>query len=300
MQNAPTSPNIRARDAAAQLKCWSGPVAPQPLDGGLTNTNFIVRDGTETYVVRIGDDIPLHGIVRSFEVAACRAAHASGLSPEIVHHEPGALVMRYVDARTLTEADIREPATLLRVVDLVRRCHSSMQDHLPGASAMFWVFQVCRNYLSIAERGSGRRAAILPHLAKANAVLEQAVGPIQPSFCHNDLLAANLLDDGERLWLLDWEYAGWNTPLFDLANLASNCELDSAGERLLLEAYFGHPPDARQDAAFSAFKCASLLRESLWSLVQEDHSLLEVSYEDYTDKHLARFDDCYLSLAVRS
>jgi thiamine kinase-like enzyme len=188
---------------------------------------------------------------------------------------------------------------LVRVVDLISRCHSDIQDHLRGASAMFWVFQVCRNYLSIAERGSGRRASILSGLAEANAVLEQAVGPIRPSFCHNDLLAANLLDDGERLWLLDWEYAGWNSPMFDLANLASNCELDSAGERLLLETYLGQPPDQQDRAAFSAFKCASLLRESLWSLVQEDHSLLDVSYEDYTDRHLARFDDSYSRLAVR-
>ncbi|MFV1989581.1 MAG: phosphotransferase [Acidimicrobiales bacterium] len=296
MSDAPSVPRTPAREIAAQLECWTGTVDPQPLGGGITNTNFVVRDGEDTFVVRIGSDLPIHGIVRSHEAAVCRAAHACGLSPEIVHNEPGALVMRYIEAKTLTDADFREPETLERIVELLRRCHADMRLHLEGATLMFWVFQVCRNYLATASNGDCRVADRLADLSQMNEALERVVGPIQPAFCHNDLLPANLLDDGEKLWLLDWEYAGWNTPLFDLANLASNSQMDHSQELSLLETYFGRVHEGPELAQFQALKAASLLREMLWSLVQERHSSLEFNFEGYTDKHLDQFETAYRSL----
>jgi thiamine kinase-like enzyme len=188
-----------AVDFAGQLTCWSGPVIPEPLHGGITNTNFVVRDGDDTYVVRVGDDIPLHSIVRSHEVAAARAAHACGLSPEIIHQQPGAMVMRFIEAKTLTSDDVRQPETLQRVVKLIGDCHREMPRHLRGATLMFWVFQVCRGYLDTAR--GGRLDTMLAELTARNQELEQLAGPIQPVFCHNDLLPANILDDGESLWL---------------------------------------------------------------------------------------------------
>lgn len=285
-----------AREFAAQLGCWVGPVQAEPLGGGITNTNFVVRDGDDTFVVRVGDDLPLHGIVRSHEVATCRAAHACGLSPEIVHHEPGALVMRYIDAATLTEHDVRQPETLGRIIQLVRRCHTDMPHHLRGATLMFWVFQMCRDYLFTADQGKCRLTARLGDLAHMNEALEQLLGPIQPAFCHNDLLPANFLDDGERLWLLDWEYAGWNTPLFDLANLASNAQMEPEQEQWLLETYLGRTPGPDDIARLQVVACASLLRESLWSIVQEQHSALDFDFETYTNEYLSRLDAAYYAL----
>lgn len=281
------------RERAAGLSCWSGPVEPEPLGGGITNTNFVVRDGADTFVVRIGDDLPLHGVLRSQELSACRAAHACGLAPEIVHHEPGALVMRYVNGTTLTEDHVRDPETLERILGLVRRCHVRMPDHLRGATVMFWPFQVCRDYLATAREGRSRLGDQLDRLASINAELERATGPIQPAFCHNDLLPANFLDDGERLWLLDWEYAGWNTPFFDLANLASNSQVPAEREQWLVETYLDRrmtPDDRRR---FHAVKCASLMRETLWSVVQEIHATLDFDFVAYTAENLARFDAAY-------
>ena len=100
-----------AASHVARLTCWSGTVEPQPLKGGITNANFLVRDRGERYVVRIAEDIPIHGIMRFNEVAASRAAHAAGLSPEVVYAEPGAMVLRYIDGRTLSPDDVRDPAT---------------------------------------------------------------------------------------------------------------------------------------------------------------------------------------------
>ncbi len=281
------------RDRAAQLSCWSGPVDPQPLGGGITNTNFVVRDGEETFVVRIGEDLPLHGVVRTQELATCRAAHACGLGPEIVHHEPGALVMRFVDGTTLTEDAVRRPEMLERLVPVLRRCHTDMPRHLHGATLMFWPFQVCRNYLATAQSGTSRVGARLAGWSAANGELERAVGPIQPVFCHNDLLPANFIDDGRTIWLVDWEYAGWNTALFDLANLASNSQLPPEQQGWLLEAYFGRRLEAAERRRYHAIQCVSLLRETLWSVVQELHATLDFDFAAYTDENLARFERAY-------
>jgi thiamine kinase-like enzyme len=278
---------------AAALPCWSGKVTPQPLKGGITNANFLVEDGGRRFVVRIGDDIPLHGVMRFNELAASRAAHAAGLSPEVVFHAPGVLVMRFIDGRTLTPAEIQQRPTLARILPLLKRCHREMPHHIRGPVLAFWVFHVARDYAArLVEEGT-RRAADLPRLTQAAARLEAMVGPIDLVFGHNDLLAGNLIDDGSRLWLIDWDYAGFNSPLFDLGNLCSNNEVAPAEEGWLLEHYFERPVDDGLRRRYEAMKCASLLRETLWSMVSERHSALEFDYVAYTDDYLGRFEESY-------
>jgi hypothetical protein len=85
---------------AARLPCWRGRVSPVPLAGGLTNDNFLVEDGGERYVVRVGGDIPAHNIVRTAEAAASRAAHAAGVSPRVHYADSNALVIGLVPLRT--------------------------------------------------------------------------------------------------------------------------------------------------------------------------------------------------------
>ena len=107
---------------------------------------------------------------------------------------------------------------------------------------------------------------------------------------HNDLLAANFIDDGRRLWLIDWDYAGFNSPLFDLGGLASNNELSPSDEKWLLETYFERPLDDDLERRYRAMKCASLLRETMWSMVSEIHSAIDFDYAAYTAGNLARFE----------
>jgi thiamine kinase-like enzyme len=278
---------------AAALPIWSGPVEPEPLGGGITNRNFVVRDGGRRYVVRIGDDIPVHGVMRFNELAASRAAHAAGVSPRVVHHEPGALALDFVEGRTLAEADLRAPATLAAAVALVRRAHREIPRFLRGPALMFWVFHVIRDYAGgLADAGS-RHGPLLPRLVEIAAALEAAVGPIEVVFGHNDLLPANFLDDGARLWLIDWDYAGFNSPLFDLGGLAANNSYDEALEREALALYFGAAPDATLWRRYRAMKCASALRETLWSMTSEIHSTLAFDYAAYTAENLARFERAY-------
>ena len=283
----------KASEKAARLTCWKGRVEPRPLTGGITNQNFVVEDADQRYFVRIGDDIPIHGVMRFNELAASRAAAAAGVSPEVVHHEPGALVMEFVEGETLDEARVREPAMLARIVPLIKRCHNEIPIHLRGPTLMFWVFQVVRDYAGTLRDADSRVLGTLPRLLEISSTLEREVGPIQLVFGHNDLLAANFIDDGRRLWLIDWDYAGFNSPLFDLGGLASNNRLDPVQEAEILSEYFGAPADASLMRRYCAMKCASLLRESMWSMVSEVHSSLDFDFVGYTHENLARFEGAW-------
>ena len=281
------------RDRVAQLEFWSSDVDPVPLGGGITNTNFTVDDRGERFVVRVGDDIPVHGVMRFNEIAAARAAHAAGISPEIVYSTDGIFVMRFIEGQTFTEQDVREPRNLERIVPLIQTCHAEIPKYFKGPALVFWPFHVCRNYIQTAREGNSRMIKSLPQFLEYNDELEKTVGEIKLVFGHNDLLAANFIDDGEHLWLVDWDYGGYNTALFDLANLSSNNELSPEQEDWLLEAYFQETVTDRLRRRLAAMKCVSLLRETLWSIVSEIHSTLDFDYEDYTAKNLTRFKSAY-------
>jgi len=194
----------------AALACFKDPQEITPLAGGLTNVNVLVTDGDNKYVVRLGADIPEHGVMRWNELALSTAASRAGLSPNVIHHEPGVLVLDFIDNR-----------------------------------------------------------------------LEAATGKIDLVIGHNDLLAANILDDGKQLWLIDWEYGGFNSPLFDLAGLASNNGLSQQQEFAMLTQYFG-TEDSSRWRSYNALKCSSLMRETLWSMTSEIHSKLDEDYASYS------------------
>jgi thiamine kinase-like enzyme len=280
-------------ESVAELEIWFGPVDPIPLMGGITNKNFVVEDRGRRYVVRVGSDIPVHGIVRANELAASKAAHLAGISPRVVHAEPGILVLEFIEGRTFTPEDVRNPANLERLVDIVRRCHQDIPQYLRGPAAMFWVFHVVRDYAHSLREADSPHAPRLPDLLARAALLETTVGPIDVVFGHNDLLAANFIDDGQRLWLVDWDYAGFNSPLFDLGGLASNSELPLDQAEQVLSLYFGKPVDDQLRRRASAMTAASLLRETMWSMVSEIHSTVDFDYAAYTAENLGRFEAAY-------
>ena len=285
---------MRMRDSEinriAALPIWQGEIVCSPLGGGRTNLNFTVADSTGKYVVRLGEDIPAHHVMRFNELAASRAAHAARLSPEVVFADAGITVIRHIESKTLGEADVGKPEYLGRIVELMRRCHHEVPQRLRGPALVFWVFHVIRDYVAALEAHSS------PYVAKAREYLEVAkgleadVGPIELVFGHSDLMAANILDDGQRLWLIDWDYAGFNSPLFDLGGLASNNSLNAAQELEMLEAYYGSAPNGALLHRYHAMKCASLMREVMWSMVSEVISELDIDYAAYTAENIARFE----------
>ncbi len=246
-----------------------------------------MRDGSRRFVARLGGDIPLHGVMRFNEHAASRAAAAAGVSPAVRHAAPGLLLIDYIEGGSLTQADVR--ADRSRCVALVKQAHAAVGRHLRGPALAFDVFHIIRDYLHTLAAHPCRHAAALAGLGDAAESLRRLVGPIDLVFAHNDLLAGNFIDDGRRLWLIDWDYAGFNTPLFDLGGLSSNNGFGPEDDEAMLHAYFGAPPDAALRRRLAALACASLLREALWSMVSEFASATDFDYAAYADASLAAF-----------
>ncbi len=287
-------PESEARIAA--LPIWSGRPALAPLAGGISNLSYTATDSTGKYVVRLTRDFPFHHVFRDREVMVSRAAHAAGFGPEIVHAEPGLMVSRFIDGRVLTAADVR--GSIPRIAAFLARFHRDMPAAISGAGFIFWVFHVNRDYVrQLREIGSVPRAE---HWLAVNAELEAAQLPLPIAFGHHDLLPANLIDDGTRLWLIDYEYAGFGTAMFDLANLSSNNGFSHQDSATLLERYFGAPPDEAALRSHAAMECASLLREALWSLVSVPHlDRPGVDYAAYADENFARLESTLAAYRAR-
>ncbi len=271
------------------LPIWSGPVDPKPLKGGLSNKSYTVEDAGRKYVVRFGQDYPFHHVYRSREIMTARAAHASGFAPEVVYTGPGVMVSRFVEGKTFAPADVT--ANIGRVADIVKRFHTEMPRQISGTGFAFLVFHVIRDYARTLREGQSRMSDRLPDFLQLAADLEKTQPPLPIIFGHNDFLPANILDDGERLWLIDFEYAGFSTAMFDLAGLASNAGFSDEQSQELLARYFGEKPSPEIVRAHAAMQCASLLREAMWSMVSELHlDAPGADYEAYTEENLQRLN----------
>jgi len=274
------------------LSIWKGLIEVTPLKGGVSNASFTVTDVSGKYVARVGEDYPCHQVSREREAIASRAAFEAGLSPEVVHVEKGLMVVRYLPARTYGEADVRANAG--PCVEIVRRCHRDMGKRISGQGAIFWVFQILRDYAHTLKAGNHSHVKDLQRWMKIADELEAAQVPLPIIFGHHDLLPTNFMDDGSRLWLIDWEYGAFGTAMFDLANIAANNSFDEEGERHILEIYFDRAPDGATQRAFHAMKAASALREAVWGMVSELHlNAPGVDYVAYAAEYLGRFERVY-------
>ena len=280
------------------LPCWRGQVTLELLHGGLSNTAFVVDDGTERYVARCGGDIPAHHVFRDRERAASIAAHAVGLSPELVYAEPGVMVFRHIEGRTFAEADMR--ANVARIVPLLATCHRELARHLVGSANTFWVFHIVRDYARALKAARGDSDGQLSRYVALAEALEAHQLPLPIVFGHHDLLPGNFIDDGKRLWLIDWEYGGFGTAMFDLANLAANGNFAPAEDQLLLGAYFQQPMNDEIQRSFDAMKVASALREALWAMVSAIHLTVPgADYLSHATEYLARTEEALMHYAER-
>lgn len=269
------------------LEFWQGPISTEPLPGGITNYNYLVHDGGRRYVARLCLERPLLGIDRRNEIVCQRAAAGAGIAPEVVYHDNGILVSQHVPGQTLTAADVREPALLSRLAALLRQLHGSW-DALTGEMLYFSAFQAVRTYARTARRLNAHLPADLDLLLEDARWLARLLGPFVPVLCHNDLLPGNIIAEPERVWLVDWEYAGIGHPLFDLANLSANCGFSEEHDERLLVAYRGAlvKRDLRD---LRLLKPMSFLREALWSVIQTVSSEIAFDYVQYADTNFAAY-----------
>ena len=267
----------------------SRPLTATPLAGGLTNRNYRLDGGGESFVLRVpGKDTALLGIDRACEAACSRAAAALGVGPEVIAFLPehGATVRRFATGRALTAEDVRQPAVMRRIVDALRRYHNG-----PPGAGTFSPFGTVRQYLALAQKWQVQFPNTLAHAMDQLARIEQETHNDDPPCpCHNDLLPANFIDDGGAVRIIDWEYGGMGDRFFDLGNLAVNCEFSDEDERMLLEDYFGEmrPEHLRR---LRLMRLASDMREAMWGFLQSALSTLDEDFLAYGRKHLERFLD---------
>jgi thiamine kinase-like enzyme len=262
----------------------------RPLSGGITNRNYLVEAAGETdrYVIRLaGNDTHLLGISREVEHAATVAAAGVGVGPEVVAfiRPEGYLVTRFIEGRPLAETEAHQPATLARVADSLRHFHGNAA--IPG---LFIPLRIVEAYRALAV---ARGVTIPPEYELARAIgrrieLALLAAPVELRPCHNDLLNANFIDDGRRIRIVDWEYAGMGDPFFDLANFSVNHELSDDESAMLLGAYDQAVPTKERLARVTLMRVVSDFREAMWGVLQQGISTLDVDFVAYASEHFDR------------
>jgi thiamine kinase-like enzyme len=245
---------------------------PEPLDGGITNRNFRVRTAEGDFVVRVfGEKTSALGIDRSAERAATEAAARAGVGPKLIAFTEELLVTTFIEGEPMPDVRIEETASALRAV------HAG-----PALPTTFSGVAVAEEY--------ARRAGELPAELAIGREVEAALhGPEHtPVPCHNDLLNANLIWDGSRVRIVDWEYAGMGDRYFDLGNLSINNGFSEQDDERLLVAYFGEPCTPARFASLRLMRIVSDLREAMWGVLQKSISTLDFDFGGYAVRHFAR------------
>jgi thiamine kinase-like enzyme len=256
------------------------------LGGGITNHNYKVEVRGQAFVLRLGGaKTELLGIDRAVEHAAGTRAYEVGVGPEVVAFVPsqGWLVARFIEGKAISPEEMRQPEMLERVVAALRQFHGA--DAIPGR---FDAHAVVEDYRA---KAVAHGVAMPPEFDGAHEIsqrIRNARGAVETVPCHNDLLNANFLDDGE-IRIVDWEYAGMGDRFFDLANFSVNHEFGVEDDRRLLAAYFGETREADL-AALRLMRFMSDFREAMWGVLQSGISELEFGFLDYAAKHFARME----------
>jgi thiamine kinase-like enzyme len=258
-----------------------------PIAEGRTNRNFRVEADLGTFFVRVSDkETQLLGIDRSTERLAATASANAGVGPEVVAFLPdlGCLVTKWVPGSSLEEGDLESEPTLADAVAVVRTIHAG-----PELPWTFSAFRIEESYREIAE---DRGVTVPTEYPAAHSMAERiedafAGSPVKDRPCHNDLLAPNFIRDGDRLWLVDYEYAGMGDPFFDLGNLSINNGLSEDAQERMLQHYFGEVTEVHR-ARLGLMRIMSDFREAMWGVAQQGLSTLDIDYVEYAGIHFDR------------
>lgn len=275
-------------DVIAAIPAWAGhAVRAERIAAGLTNTNYRVDVDDIAHFVRIpGAATDLLAVDRGNELHNTRAAFEAGVSPRVLHAIPewDVFVLEWLEATTMSIASLGAPGMPTRIGATLRRLHAG-----PAFRDTFDMFRLSERYLALVdERGIPIPAGYREHLdrlPRIEAALARHPLPLVP--CHNDLLAENYLDDGERLWIVDFEYSGMNDPAFELGNTAQEQGFDDAQVAELCEAYFGQATPALL-ARMRLQMIMSDVGWTLWAAIQARISTIDFDFAGWADERWAR------------
>ena len=268
---------------------WKGKdIRVTELGGGITNRNYRVRIGEESFVVRIpGEDSHFLGINREREYACNVAASSSGVAPEVVHflRPENVLVTRFIGGPTMSAETMGNEESIGKAVRAIKLIHGG-----PPFPGMFSVFRVVEDYRKVAESHDVVLPERIDWIFEKTKEIENTLlrHPEDVAPCHNDLLPANFIDCGDRFKIIDWEYGGMGDPYFDLGNFCVNNVLKDDQDAMVCREYFGEISDFTM-ARLKIFKVLSDIREAMWGMVQVGVSKLDVDYREYGNKHFDRF-----------
>lgn len=270
------------------IPAWAGhAVHAEPIAAGLTNENWRVTvDGLDHFVRIPGAATELLAVDRANERHNTRAAATAGVGPAVLHELPAwdVFVLAWVDARTMSIEALGAPRMPTRVAAALRTLHAG-----PRFRDDFDMFRLTEHYLRVVDERAidipaGYRER-LAHLPTIEAAL--AIHPMPSVPCHNDLLADNYLDDGERLWIVDYEYSGNGDPTFELGNTCQEQAWDDARVRELCAAYFGEATDALL-ARMRLQMIMSDVGWTLWAAIQAAISPIDFDFFGWAEERWAR------------
>jgi thiamine kinase-like enzyme len=254
------------------------PLDVQALPGGLTNRNYrVVTASRREVVVRVSaEQSTLLQIDRDAEHRNAVAASRAGVGPRVAGYLPGrgVLAIEWIDGRTFSTADLDDAANLARVAATCRQLHES-----PRFANDFDMFIVQRRYLDLVlDRGFRLPRDYVEFMPKVDQI-RSALTVRHEGYvpCHNDLLAANMIDDGERIWFIDYEYAGNNDACFELGNIWSEADLSLDHLDELVAAYYGR----RSRAKVARARLLGLMSKygwTLWASIQDGTSDVDFDF----------------------
>jgi thiamine kinase-like enzyme len=256
------------------------------LPGGLTNRNYKVATPDGTFVARISSGgSELLAIDRDREYRNSVTAAAAGAGAPVAEYRPehSLLVVGYIEGRTFGPADVARPANIPRIAAACRRLHSGAR-----FGNDFDMFDIQRGYLSVARSRGFKIPAGYDDLepqfrAAEKALAVRAKGPEGTVFegtvpCNNDLLPANLIDDGERIWLIDYELSGNNDACFELGNIAAEAQLSPEALAELVTAYYGRPRRSKIARAWLLGGLVGMYGWTLWGAIQNGASPIDYDF----------------------
>ena len=247
------------------------------LSGGLTNRNYKVTTPDGTFVARISTDgSELLAIDRDCEYRNSVTAAAAGAGPPVLEYRPQdrLLVIGYLEGRTLGPSDVAAAGNITRIAQACRRLHSGGR-----FGNDFDMFDIQRRYLSVARSRGFKIPAGYDDLEPQFSAAEKALavrgeGTVP---CNNDLLPANLIDDGDRIWLIDYELSGNNDACFELGNIAAESHLSADALAGLVTAYYGRPRRSRIARA-RLLGLVGMYGWTLWGAIQHAASPIDFDF----------------------
>jgi len=265
-------------EVVSKIEDWRGKdISIQPLSGGLTNTNFRVTvDGTPYFIRVPGESTELLAIDRNNEVHNSKAAAEAGVAPPVLYHLPeyNVMVLKFLDGQTMSKESLNETGMPTRMAQAIQRLHAG-----PRFYSDFNMFRLTEYYLKLCDaRGIKIPEGYLERMPIVRRIeAAMSVRPLPTVPCNNDLLAENYIGDGEKLWLIDYEYSGNNDPTFELGNTCQEMEFNDAQIQEVCTAYFGDvSPD--KIARMKLNMIMSDVGWGLWAAIQTEISTIDFDF----------------------